>query len=688
MANGPSNSSDGSGTFPVLERYELLSQIGQGGMGTVYLARHTGLGKVVAVKILPARMMQDAKAVARFEREMKAVGLLDHENIVVATDGGESGSTRFLAMEFVDGLDLSRLVGRVGPLRVADACEIVRQAAMGLQHAHEHGLLHRDIKPSNLMLTKQGCVKVLDLGLARLHSETAGELSITDSGEIMGTPDYMSPEQATNSTQIDIRADIYALGCSFYNLLTGRAPFGGSRYHTPLKKLMAHVRSQPQPVETIRSDVSPGVREVLARMMSKSPADRYATPAELAAALEPLCGGADVPAMLKQAETLSDGAADTARFSQETELLAASSNDPSAQSKRRRGRLGMVGLITLILLMSGWWLNKTLTQPSVTESSPAANRAKKDSNSSEKSESMNVATEPSENAAPVGWHGWPADAPPPAIAPFDADQAQRHQEAWATYLKVPVEYTNSIGMKFRLIPPGEFLMGSTEEEIEEALGHLEEARISFPTWYGQPLIYEYATDNIRSEAPQHKVILTNPLYLSVYEVTQSEYQLVVGQNPSSYAPTGTQKSLVAGLNTSEHPVDNVNWEDAVEFCTRLSQLEKRKPADLSLLGSPAITASHDGAGYRLPTEAEWEYACRSGTTTRFWIGNRDEQFNSVAWSRENSGERTSRGFTEGESLRPLRYSWQRVGIGGRRMGVRFLQQISQPASNQSKFASN
>ena len=170
--------------------YRVLAKLGAGGMGTVYKALHTELEKVVALKVLPTDRMQDQSSVARFKREIKAAGKLDDPNIVRATDAGQVGNTHFLVMEYVDGLDLSNLVSRVGPLPVADACELMRQAAVGLTHAHEHGLVHRDIKPSNLMLTRGGQVKVLDLGLALLaehHSNAGGEL--TGSGQMMGTLD-------------------------------------------------------------------------------------------------------------------------------------------------------------------------------------------------------------------------------------------------------------------------------------------------------------------------------------------------------------------------------------------------------------------------------------------------------------------------------------------------------------------
>jgi formylglycine-generating enzyme required for sulfatase activity len=215
-----------------------------------------------------------------------------------------------------------------------------------------------------------------------------------------------------------------------------------------------------------------------------------------------------------------------------------------------------------------------------------------------------------------------AVTPPPAVAPFDAQQARAHQEAWAKNLGVPVEYTNSIGMKFVLIPPGEFMMGSTPAEIEAAL-----------TERGD----KHWQDCVRSEAPRHKVILTQPIYIGVNEVTQAEYEKVMGKNPSSYSPTGKDKAAVAGLDTTRHPVEAVNWNDAAEFCAKLSQHEKLKPF---YFRAGATITPLDGTGYRLPSEAEWEFACRAGTVSKFWSGEKDQDLAQAGWFQGNSGGRT------------------------------------------------
>lgn len=284
---------------PPLGDYRLLQVVGQGGMGTVYKARHTRLNKLVAVKLLPEDRVRDAQSVARFQREMRAIGQLQHPNIVAAYDAGDADGRPFLVMEFVEGLNLATVLRRLGPLPFAAACELARQIAAGLDYAHRHGLVHRDIKPSNLMLTTEGQVKILDLGLARLHGDFMGEL--TDDNQVMGSTDYMAPEQADGSRAVDGRADLYSLGCTIYKLLAGEAPFSGDRYHTPAQKLMAHLHAPPPPICHTRPDVPADVTGIVERLLAKSPSARYSTAAELAAALVPLAASSDLVALYRSA---------------------------------------------------------------------------------------------------------------------------------------------------------------------------------------------------------------------------------------------------------------------------------------------------------------------------------------------------------------------------------------------------
>jgi tRNA A-37 threonylcarbamoyl transferase component Bud32 len=290
-----------------LGEYELLAKLGEGGMGAVYRARQTKLGRIVALKVLSKPRQASADAVQRFEREMLAAGRVEHPNVVRAYDAREIEGVPVLAMEYVDGLDLGNLLLRLGPLPVAEAAELIRQAALGLQAAHEHGLVHRDIKPSNLMLSRAGQVKVLDLGLARIAAAEAFVDEITSANQVMGTADYIAPEQVSDTHAADIRADLYSLGCTLYKLLAGHAPFSGPQYPTGFAKMTGHARDPVPPLQGLRHDVPAGLADVLDRLLAKSPAARPAEPREAAELLAPFAAGADLVGLLRRAETEPSG---------------------------------------------------------------------------------------------------------------------------------------------------------------------------------------------------------------------------------------------------------------------------------------------------------------------------------------------------------------------------------------------
>ena len=286
-------------------KYKLLEQLGRGGMGVVFRAVDVRLQRPVALKVMSRRLVDKPEAVARFRREISAAAALDHPNIVLAYDADCVKGVHFLVMEYVDGDDLSAVGRREGPLPVHLACDYVRQAALGLQHAHERGLVHRDIKPSNLLLTRgvprdadddthlersaflaRPRVKVLDFGLARYTSELSADGGITATGQTLGTPDYVAPEQAQDVTKADIRSDIYSLGCTLFRLLAGRSPFVGS---SPMEVLMARVLTDAPRLRSVRPDVSPELDDVVARMLHRDPGRRFQTPREVAEALVPFC---------------------------------------------------------------------------------------------------------------------------------------------------------------------------------------------------------------------------------------------------------------------------------------------------------------------------------------------------------------------------------------------------------------
>jgi tRNA A-37 threonylcarbamoyl transferase component Bud32 len=274
--------------------YRLLEKLGAGGMGVVYRARHVERPRDAALKVLSRRWAADPEARARFAREMRAALRLVHPHVVRATDAGEAGGVHYLVMEYVEGADLGRLAWAAGPLRVADACELARQAARALQHVHAAGLVHRDVKPSNLMLTPGGAVKLLDLGLARLRGDEVLAVRLTVAGQVLGTADYVAPEQAADPRHVDSRADLYSLGCTLYHLLAGRPPFGEPDYPQAHDKLTAHGRTPPPPLRGSRPDVSERLAAVVHRLLAKNPADRHASAAEVATDLAPFTAGADL----------------------------------------------------------------------------------------------------------------------------------------------------------------------------------------------------------------------------------------------------------------------------------------------------------------------------------------------------------------------------------------------------------
>ena len=757
--------------------YEIRRELGRGGMGVVYLAYNRLMGRNEVLKFMGRHIIERPGVMDRFLREIRAVAQLRHSNIVTAYQAFRSGESFVFAMEYVEGMDLAKMVKARGPMPVAHACHFIQQAAHGLDHAHEHGMVHRDIKPNNLMLSRnrdKALIKVLDFGLAKasLENERSSGLegpdgqplwdrSLTLHGEMLGTPDFIAPEQIGNAKGADIRADIYSLGCTLYYLLSGRPPFHAETLYDILQ---AHFSMEARLLDLVRAEVPTDLAALVAKMMAKDPDRRFQTPDEVARALTPFHKGtsktavapglgisrtdapaaslgavgptqvapASPPAPAPAAPTVAERKQDRPEemwrslidINEDEDFQPAPALATQPVGKRPRwfwpavaGLLGFAALllgagviyristdkgelvietedpnidvvvkqggkqVTIIdtetknrveLKAGNYELELSSGKPgaalqlstdsftlkrgdktvvSVRRIRPAktpisvprstdtiAERTDQKAAvdpvlaDSEK-EHMDRGKEVVSPAPPVQaatassvWNGWSKDDPPPAIAPFDAPRAKAHQRAWARHLGLPVEYTNSIGMKFVLIPAGTFTMGSTPAEIEEAL----RVERNNEGW----------GERITSESPQHQVILTRPIYLGMHEVRQKDYESIMGENPSCFARTGTDARLlerVAGLDTTSYPVDNVSWNKAAEFCARLSQKEALRPF-YSREGEPVTQL--EGTGYRLPTEAEWEYACRAGTTTKFWSGNREEDLAQVGWYVENSGHRT------------------------------------------------
>jgi formylglycine-generating enzyme required for sulfatase activity/tRNA A-37 threonylcarbamoyl transferase component Bud32 len=538
----------------LLGSYILLERLGEGGMGAVFKARNWKLGQVVALKLMHKDRVANADAVKRFQREIQAAAQLNHPNIVRAFDADEVKGTHILVMEHVAGTDLSHLVRQKGPRPVDQAISCIVQAAQGLAHAHAAGIVHRDIKPGNLLLDGKGTVKVLDLGLARIEGaenapvEATAPEGLTKSGSIMGTTDYMAPEQAVNTKRADQRSDIYSLGCTLWFLLTGRPMYGGE---TVMEKLLAH-REEPIPsLRDVRPDVPKELDTVFRRMVAKQPIDRYQSMTEVMAALEGRVTEESSAELGIVAEELL-GRVDEGLARDETiaeRPTTGQSHEPLAH--RKRGMTGIVVGGALLLALLGGFFVFLLTRSDRQPSTPMAQRSGK-------------ATEPSKFVEPGKAE---RGQPPLAVAPFDEKKAKELQKQWAEHLKQPVMGTNSIDMKLALIPPGEFGMGTEDPRHPNSL-------------------------------PRHRVRITRPYYMGVTEITQRQYERVMAKNPSLW-----NRDNGGG---PEYPVESVSWDDANAFCRLLSALPDEKQA---------------GRRYRLPSEAEWEYACRAGTQTRFPWGD-------------------------------------------------------------------
>ncbi|HEX3148867.1 MAG TPA: SUMF1/EgtB/PvdO family nonheme iron enzyme [Gemmataceae bacterium] len=385
---------DVAATPTVLRDYRIEDVLGEGGMGTVYRAMHMRLGRPVALKLLTARRRLDPDAGARFEREMRAIGALRHPHIVQATDAGDIDGVPFLVMEFVEGTDLGRLIKSRGPLAVADACEAARQAALGLQHAHEHGLVHRDVKPGNLMLASDGMVKLLDLGLARSPGTDEPEVAaaadlaprdsaLTATNMLVGTQAFMAPEQRSDPRSVDARADLFALGRTLCFLLTGAADFPAA------------------------GKVPSGLLKVLQRLQAERPAARYPTAAAVAKALHLWARGADLAG-----------------------LLGTRQRRPS-----RRPRLLFVAATVLVVVAIVVALSLYRSRP--VDENPTAK--------ADPEQKLEPKTEPAAQKV----------APQPGRLGMTPEEAVDLQQQWADYLKPTPTTAEAAGLKMVVIPPGE-----------------------------------------------------------------------------------------------------------------------------------------------------------------------------------------------------------------------------------------
>ncbi len=937
--------------------YEIIRELGRGGMGVVYLAQNTLMGRTEVLKVVGSHLIDRRGVLDRFLAEIRNAAKLDHPNVVTAYSALRIGESLVLAMEYVEGLDLAKLVKARGSLPVAHACNYVHQAALGLQHAHEHGMVHRDIKPSNLMLTRQGnraVIKVLDFGLAKVQSEGAVDGGLTHEGQMLGTPDYIAPEQISDARRADIRADIYSLGCTLYYLLTGGPPFQGTSLYDILQ---AHHSMDAMPLNLARPEVPVELAALVAKMMAKEPERRFQTPKEVAQALTPFFKKGSVASAGSKPEfsqagqaharpqAAGAGSAPTRRAAESApahgpsakkqvgapqpdalweslvelrETERSQDKTPAAAPTRRppwvwlsvAAGVLLLGLTVVWGVASLWiktpegfivledlpdqatvlvddkkatvkwpdgggsavitvapghhevkvkkdgftvWgkkvtieagLRKILTArlepvdalpPTEGDANDSSARPDVDMRPGEPGGKEVVAQSPTPPAIPAA----NSRTEPAAVADNEArkvDAAGRDANGlartrasdaaralmgnaeflggrwvvegrelvqtglaaegtggmvlfgdlhWTDY-DFTVEFNldllgekghdcvsfffrktlpnvpnaNDLGFNFcggdrddggcgicafeggnerglrqvdfrfvrqkwyrarvsvrrnhivctlhddgenevvRLVvdddrhPSGQVGLGT-----ENSSYRFKNIKVTAPNgktlWEMQPAIGELpgqpggtgaapaktvgrpdvrpalknptsqgsiknsigmtlklipagefmmgSPDNDSQaggdEKPQHRVRITRPFYLAVHEVTQAQYEAVMGNNPSAFSSTGGGKDKAAGQSTDQNPVENVSWLDAVEFCNKLSEKEGLK-SFYELEAGTARVPDWKGPGYRLPTEAEWEYACRANGKLQFSFGNNGRGLAEHGWYGGNSGGKT------------------------------------------------
>ena len=671
----------------LLDRYLILDEIGRGGMGVVYKAIHRQMDRLVALKILPKAAVDSPQKARRFQREVKTAAKLDHPNIVTAFDATESEGTHFLVMSLIDGQNLAELVRSQGPVTDAAAIDYVTQTARGLAHAHSLGITHRDIKPGNLLLDREGKIKILDMGLARIHDRrqpTRQDQSteLTEDGAVLGTLAYLAPEQALDTRNADARSDIYALGCTLYFLLTGRAIY---REDTVVKTILAHREGTIPSLHDAREDVPPELDAFFRKMVAKEPEERFQNMEQVLAKLETLSALTTPPLPAEAANDTSDDA----RESNQVSFATQAKRTGTAELGKVRWRMAATIALGVVLLLAGLVIQwKTAAGLVVLEMDRADmigavvsidGEEKITIKTAKDLEPIRITPDKERHTLMISIAGYktfsrdfsfetgntqwirvrleplkstpgqvtavsqskdktpntaltPYDAPAPAITPFSPEEAKRHQEAWAKHLAVPVDIENSIGMKLRVIPAGEFLMGSSDGEIQRAIQTVEAVG-----WAGD------TRERLSYERGPHRVELTDPFAIGVYEVTRGQFRRFVdaknyitdaekdgkgGQvylnGKWVYDSHASWKSDFAYFQkqTDTHPVVNVSWNDAVAFCEWLSQAE--------------------GVTYRLPTEAEWEFACRAGSQQRYSFGDEESalgEYASVADQRVEHGTR-------------------------------------------------
>lgn len=582
------------GSLGRLGSYAILEIIGRGGMGIVLRAEDSKLNRIVAIKLLAPQFAGNPLARKRFLREAQAAAAVSHDHVVTIHAVDDNQKLPYIVMECIVGQSLQQKLDKVGALGVKEILRIGMQTASGLAAAHAQGLVHRDIKPANILL-ENGIerVKLTDFGLARMVDDA----SVTQSGVIAGTPQFMSPEQARGDA-IDHRSDLFSLGCVLYAMCVGHAPFRASTTMGVLKRVCDE---KPQPIRQSNPDIPGWLVGAIDKLLAKSPADRFQTAGDVADLLRQSLAHLQQPSAVPLPESIRS--------------LSAGASHSNTKAPQTHPGLKWAAASCLVAMAIGacfWQFSRvvltarmsqraTNTQPLPMGTSSNA-EPRNDPAEKALAAETSLATPTDAVVAPPQFRVGNAGAPPPlAVAPFDSVQAAEYQSAWAGYMRTLVEQSNSIGMKLRLIPPGRFQMGSTPEEMAGIRRELDEIGAS-----------EFDKFVAMSSGPRHLVELTRPFYMGQYEVTVAQFQTFVDK--SGYQTSGEKvdnarfnwKKFIPDGDLDKTPVCGVSWDDASAFCKWLSDSESTSTAKVV---------------YELPTEAQWEFACRAGSQTLWSFGD-------------------------------------------------------------------